>query len=57
MTEINSMTNDMATEVLKADSKLDEIMDNARATKEETAEANKNIEKGAEYQKSSFKKT
>jgi len=57
MTEINTMTNDMAVEVLKADSKLDQIMENARVTKEETATAAENIEKGAEYQTSSYKKT
>lgn len=57
MTEIHTMTNDMAVEVAKADTKLDQIMENARVTKEETAAANENINKGAEYQTSSMKCT
>eukprot|EP00826_Nyctotherus_ovalis_P046772 TRINITY_DN5320_c0_g2_i11.p1 TRINITY_DN5320_c0_g2~~TRINITY_DN5320_c0_g2_i11.p1 ORF type:complete len:181 (-),score=58.14 TRINITY_DN5320_c0_g2_i11:229-771(-) len=56
MTEVNQMTIDMATEVEAADSKLEQIHENARSTKENTKKALVEIGQGADYQKKSQKK-
>ena len=56
MHEVNQMTKDMAVEVDSADSKLEQIGQNARATKENTKKALVDVAKGAEYQSKSYKK-
>jgi t-SNARE complex subunit (syntaxin) len=56
MHEVNQMTRDMAVEVDSADSKLEQIGQNARATKENTKKALVDVAKGAEYQGKSYKK-
>lgn len=54
-TEVHDLVIEQAKVVDAADPKLDEIKKNAEITKDETAFANKEIAKGAEYQKKSYK--
>jgi t-SNARE complex subunit (syntaxin) len=56
MHEVNQMVNDLAVEVNSADPKLDQIVQNATAAKQNTRKAAVEIAQGAEYQKKSYRK-
>jgi len=56
MHEVSQMVNDLAVEVNGAEPKLDQIVQNAAATKNNARKAVVDIAKGAEYQGKSYKK-
>lgn len=56
MHEVNQITQDIAVEVEAADPKLDQINQNAKATKDNTRKALVDIAQGAEYQKKTHRK-